>query len=160
MNVLDALQGLWHGLLDITAKFVVPDWGALIGLLPIFLVLFVLGPLLSLVVLGWLIYFVRKPRAPIAEVDTSPVAAPIGPDGKPDFPRGEPFCYRDGLIYPANAHRCDACGDELTVRCPKCEVARSASVDTCGNCGLVLKVRPQAQVIRAVQPPPGGAAAA
>jgi hypothetical protein len=39
-------------------------------------------------------------------------------------------------------------------------VTREAREDTCGNCGLVLKVRPQNQVVRAAQPPPGGRAIA
>ncbi|HVL52866.1 MAG TPA: hypothetical protein VM344_01240 [Vitreimonas sp.] len=159
MNIGEALEGFWNSLLELTSQFVLPDWEALIGLLPVFLLIGVLGPILSLLLLVHFIYFLRKPRAPLGE-PPEPVPARIGDDGKPVVPRGEPFCYRDGLIYPANATRCDTCGDDLTVRCPKCEVARSASVDTCGNCGLVLKVRPQNQVVRATQPPPGGRAAA
>jgi hypothetical protein len=159
VNVVDALQGFWNGLLDLTSQFVIPDWGSLIGLLPIFLVIGVIGPILSLLLLFHVIYLLRKPRAPLAE-PPGPVQARIGSDGKPVVPRGEPFCYRDGLIYPANTTKCEVCGDELTVRCPKCDVARDASIDTCGNCGLVLKVRPQNQVVRAVNPPPGGRAVA
>jgi hypothetical protein len=159
VTVLDTIQRIWQTFLDFISMFVIPDWGALIGLLPVFLVLGVIGPILSLGVLVWLIYFVRKPRVPLAS-DPEPVAAQIGEDGKPVIPRGEPFCYRDGLIYPANARRCEVCGDELSVRCPKCDVGRPASISTCGNCGLVLKVRPQTQVVRPAQPPPGGAAVA
>lgn len=157
--MVDALESFWNGLLDVTSRFVIPDWEALIGLLPVFLVIGVLGPILSLLLLAHLIYFLRKPRAPMAE-PPEPVRAPIAADGVPTFPRGEPFCYRDALIYPAGATRCDTCGDDLTVRCPKCEVARPASIDTCGNCGLVLKVRPQNQVVRPAAPPPGGRAIA
>ena len=159
MDVIDALEGFWNSLLDLTSLFVIPDWGALIALLPIFLLIGVLGPILSILVLVHLIYFLRKPRVALAE-PAGPVPAQIGADGKPVVPRGEPFCYRDGLIYPANTTRCEVCGDDLSVRCPKCDVVRPASIDTCGNCGLVLKVRPQNQVVRAAQPPPGGAAVA
>lgn len=159
MDVVDALEGFWNSLLDLTSRFVIPDWGELIDLLPIFLLIGVVGPLLSLIILFQVIYFLRRPRAPLAE-DPAPVLAPIGGDGKPQFPRGEPFCYRDGLIYPANTTRCETCGDDLTVLCPKCEVARPAGIDTCGNCGLVLKVKPQKQIVRAAQPPPGGRAIA
>ncbi|MEX2011858.1 MAG: hypothetical protein WEF51_06465 [Chloroflexota bacterium] len=159
MTILDTIQRIWQSFLDFISMFVIPDWGALIQLLPVFLVLGVIGPILSLGLLIWLIYFVRKPRVPLAS-DPERVAAPIGADGKPVIPRGEPFCYRDGLIYPANARRCEVCGDELSVRCPKCDVGRPASISTCGNCGLVLKVRPQTQVVRPAQPPPGGAAVA
>lgn len=159
MDVVDALESFWNGLLDLTSQFVIPDWGAAIGLLPIFLVIGVLGPLLSLLLLVHVIYFLRKPRAPMAEpVEAAP--ARLAADGKPVFPRGEPFCFRDGLIYPANEQRCRICGDDLSVICPKCEVSRLAIDDTCGNCGLVLKVRPQNQVVRAAKPPPGGAAVA
>ena len=159
MSIGDTIGQIWQSFLDFITMFVLPDWGNLVQLLPVFLVLFVVGPILSLGVLIWFIYFVRKPRAPLAS-DPEPVAAPIGEDGRPVIPRGEPFCYRDGLIYPANARRCDVCGDELSVRCPKCDVGRPASISTCGNCGLVLKVRPQTQVVRPAQPPPGGAAVA
>jgi hypothetical protein len=159
VDVVDALESFWNGLLDLSSKFIIPDWGGLIQLLPIFLVIGVVGPILSLLLLAHLVYLLRKPRAPMAE-PPEPVRAEVGADGQPIVPRGEPFCFRDGLIYPANTTRCATCGDELTVRCPKCEVARPASVDTCGNCGLVLKVRPQNQVARAPSPPPGGRAIA
>jgi hypothetical protein len=159
VNVLDTIHQIWQTVLDFLSMFVIPDWGALVGLLPVFLLIGVLGPVLSLGLLIWLVYFVRKPRAPLAS-DPESVAAPIGDDGKPMIPRGEPFCYRDGLIYPANAQRCEVCGDELSVRCPKCDVGRPASISTCGNCGLVLKVRRQTQLVRPAQPPPGGAAVA
>jgi hypothetical protein len=159
VSIGDALVNLWNGVLHVTSLFVIPDWGSLIKLLPVFLVIGVLGPLLSLGLLVWLIYFVRKPRAPLPQ-EAGPVAMSISTDGRPIIPRGEPFCYRDALIYPPNARRCEICGDDLEVMCPKCEVVRHAYIDTCGNCGLVLKVRPQALVVRRAAPPPGGAAAA
>jgi hypothetical protein len=159
VNVGDALHGLWQSFLDFITMFILPDWGAIIGLIPLLLLLFVLGPILSLIALVYVIYFLRKPRVPLIP-EPAPVQAAIGEDGRPVFPRGEVFCYRDGLIYPPSARRCEVCGDELSVRCPKCEVVRQASIDTCGNCGLVLKLRPQAGLVPTIQPPPGGAAAA
>ena len=77
MTVLETIQAIWQSFLDFISMFVIPDWGALIQLLPVFLVLFVLGPILSLGALVWLVYFLRKPRAPLAS-DPEPVAAPIG----------------------------------------------------------------------------------
>ncbi len=159
MDVVDALERLWNGILDLTSQFVIPDWGALIGLLPIFLLIGVLGPILSLLLLVHLIYFLRKPRTALAE-PPEPVRAEIGANGKPVVPAGEPFCFRDGLIYPANTTRCDVCRDDLSIRCPKCSVTREARDDTCPNCGLVIKVRPQNRVARVTPPPPGGRAVA
>ena len=159
MSIGDALQAIWNGILHVTSLFVIPDWGALIKLLPVFLVIGLLGPLLSLGLLVWVIYFLRKPRAPLPE-EAGPVPMALDHLGLPIVPRGEPFCYRDALIYPPNTTRCAICGDELAVKCPKCEVVRPASIDTCGNCGLVLKLKPQVLVPHRAAPPPGGAAAA
>jgi hypothetical protein len=161
VNVVDQLQRIWQGLIELTSHVVIPDWGSLIGLLPWAVLLFVVGPILSLLVLGWFVYVVRRPRVgTVVLPDETARLAPIGADGLPDFPRGEPICFRDGLIYPPSAHRCDVCGDGLTVYCPKCGVARSADISTCGNCGLVLKIEPRAVALRPAGPPPGGAAAA
>jgi len=159
VSIGDALQNLWNGILHVTSLFVIPDWGSLIKLLPVFLVIGVLGPLLSIGLLVWVIYFLRKPRAPMAE-PAGATAALLDGGGKPVIPRGEPYCYRDALIYPPNTTRCEVCGDDLAVRCPKCDVVRPAAIDTCGNCGLVLKLRPQALVPHRAKPPAGGAAAA
>jgi len=159
VSVPEALQGLWQGFLDFVTMFILPDWGSLIGLLPVFLVVFLLGPILSIMALVYVIYFLRKPKVPLMP-EAAPVPAMLGADGRPVIPRGEPFCYRDGLIYPPNAKRCDICGDELTVRCPKCDVVRAISIETCGNCGLVFKLRPQGALAPTIQPPPGGASAA
>ena len=79
MDVVDALEGFWNAILDLTSKFVIPDWGALIGLLPIFLLIGVLGPILSILVLVHLIYFLRKPRVAAggaAEARSRPRSAP------------------------------------------------------------------------------------
>jgi hypothetical protein len=42
-----------------------------------------------------------------------------------------------------------------------CSLGRSALIDTCTNCGLILKVTPHAVAVRTTPGPrPGGAAAA
>ncbi len=48
------LQELWDGILDLTSKFVIPDWGSLVALLPIFL--------LAVIILyfAWTLYRVRQ----------------------------------------------------------------------------------------------------
>lgn len=154
----EALQQAWHGVLDLISGIVIPDWGALIGLLPIFLLIAVVAPLLSLLVLGWFIYVVRAPRAHLKIVEGAVAAAVV--NGQTAYPSGEPYCPVDQLVYPSGAARCDVCHRELLVRCPKCEAGRQARVDTCGNCGLVLKIENRGRALRPAGPPPGGAAAA
>ena len=45
--------------------------------------------------------------------------------------------------------------------CPMCGLGRPAAIDTCTNCGLVLKVKPRpVPVVRSSGPKPGGAAVA
>jgi hypothetical protein len=41
-----------------------------------------------------------------------------------------------------------------------CGVGRAAELDTCGNCGLVLKIETRALAVRRGRPKPGGAAVA
>lgn len=160
MNLIDMLQQFWSDLLTFMTQFIIPDWGALIGLLPILIFLGVVGPLLSIVPLVILIYQARKPRVSMRVVEGPQVAA-IGADGEPIFPPGLPYCRRDGLIYASGTHQCDRCRDDLLVICPMCSLGRVAAVDTCTNCGLVLKVKPRPVVVRASSGPrPGGAAVA
>lgn len=152
------VENLWTGLLQFIEKLVVPDWGALINLLPLFLVLGVIGPLLSLGMLAWGWYFLRKPRATVRYVE-GPTQALRGEDGQPMFPRGLPYSASTALIYQPGRTRGDA-GEDLSVICPMCGIGRAAHIDTCGGCGLVLKVEPRARLIAPIGPPPGGAAIA
>jgi hypothetical protein len=156
--VIEALQGAWHSFLQAISGIVIPDWGALVGLLPIFLVIGVVGPIVALLAFGWFVYVVRAPRARLAVVE-GPVRVLIE-DGHPVYPSGEPYCSYDQLVYPSGATRCDECHRDLLVRCPKCAAGRNASITTCGNCGLVLKIENRARALRPAGPPPGGAAAA
>ena len=64
---------------------IVPDWGALIDLMPILLLIGVVGPIVSLLALFWFIYMVRKPRVKVAFADPRR-PAPLGADGNPYFP--------------------------------------------------------------------------
>ncbi len=161
MSIVDQLNSLWNQILDFMSLLVIPDWGSLVGLLPIFLLVGVLGPLLSLLALVWLIYVVRRPRTRLTIVE-GPRPAQLDPSGRPIYPTGYPYCARDGLIYPSGTSVCDVCHDELVVTCPKCGIGRQARVDTCANCGLILKIDKSAQVrtLAPSGPPPGGAAAA
>ncbi len=160
MSMTDALDQVWNTILEITAMFVIPDWGALIALLPVFILLGVVGPLITFTMLGSLIYLIRKPRASVAIVE-GPRLAEIAADGEPVFQPGLPHCRRDALVFDSGTQRCDRCGDDLAVICPMCGLGRSALIDTCTDCGLVLKVKSRAVVVHSTPgPKPGGAAVA
>ena len=159
MTVLDQISHVWSDFLALLSKFVIPDWAALINLLPLFVLLGIVGPLLSLALLAWLGYGVTKPRT-FVKYDEGRRAAPRDYLGRPIVPAGEPYCPVDGLIYPYGTQRCDVDKAGLLIRCPKCEVVRGAGVATCGNCGLTLNLQQRALVISTDGPPPGGAALA
>ena len=156
--MIDAIQQLVHRILEVLTVFIIPDWGELVGLIPILLLILVVGPILSLLALGWVIYLLRAPRAKVV-LELAPVRAQIV-NGAPAYPTGEPYCPVDQLIFPFGALTCDACRRDLFVACPKCSTGRVAQVATCGNCGLVLKIENRARALRPAGAPPGGAAAA
>jgi hypothetical protein len=160
VSIVDALNGFWNTILDIMEMFVIPDWGGLIGLFPLMIFLGIVGPLVTFTILGILIYQVAKPRTKV-RVEEGPQVARIGADGQSIFPPGLPFCRRHGLVYPSGTQRCERDGEHLAVICPMCGLGRPALIDTCTNCGLVLKVKPRAVTVgRATGPKPGGAAVA
>ena len=160
MNIVDVLNQIWTQILEVASIFVIPDWGGLIGLLPILVLLGLVMPFLTFVALGSVIYLVRKPRVKLA-FEEGPRVAEIGPGGDPVFPIGLPYCRRDDLVYPSGTTRCERCRDELAVICPMCGLGRTAVVDTCTNCGLVLNIATRAIAVRTTPgPKPGGAAAA
>lgn len=156
--MIDAIGQLVNRILEITTIFVIPDWGELIGLIPVLLVIGVIGPIVSLLVLAWVIYALRAPRTKVT-LEVAAVRAGIV-DGQPAYPAGEPYCPVDQLVFPSGAITCDSCRRDLFVRCPKCSTGRAAHLVTCGNCGLVLKIENRARALRPAGPPPGGAAAA
>ena len=157
--LIDALEGLWNQILDTTSLFVLPDWAGLIGLLPYLIFLGVVGPLITFTILGIAAYQIRKPRIKIA-YEEGPRRAELDESGQPIFPAGLPFCRRDGLVYPSGTVRCDVSNEPLSVICPMCGVGREAEIDTCGNCGLVLKIDSRAVAVRRGRPRPGGASVA
>jgi len=159
VSVIDEISKLWTDFLGFLSTIIIPDWAGLIALLPVFVLIGVVGPLLTLGVLGWMGFEVTKPRAKV-RYDEGTKVAPLDYLGQPIFPAGEPYCPTDGLIYPSGAVRCERDGTPLSVQCPKCSLVREAAVDTCGNCGLILKIAPRAMIVATDGPPPGGAAAA
>jgi hypothetical protein len=160
VNIIEFLNQIWTQILDVTALFVTPDWGFLISMLPVMVLLGLVMPFLTGLAILTVAYLVTKPRAKVA-FEEGPRPAEIGPGGEPVFPVGLPHCRRDALIYPSGTLRCDTCHDELAVICPMCGMGRVARIDTCSNCGLVLKVKTRAVAVRTTAgPKPGGAAAA
>ena len=156
---MDPVGTFVKGLLDFLSPILSPDWGALVGLLPVFLLIAVVGPIVTLLILGWFIYVVGRPRSRIPYRPPEPRPAELVA-GVPVYPTGEPYCIHDRLVLPAGAETCPVCGREAAVRCPKCGVGRAAYIDTCANCGLVIKLQPRAVGLQPAGPPPGGAAAA
>ena len=157
--MFDAIGQLFQQVINFLTPILIPDWRALINLLPVFLVIGVVGPIVTLLMLGWFVYFVGKPRSRIKYVEPQPEPARLV-DGVPVFPAGEPYCAFDRLVYPPGSSRCESCGRDLAVTCPKCGTGRQAWVDTCGTCGLVLRIDRTVPALRPAGPPPGGAAAA
>lgn len=155
--IIETLEQLWNGLITFSGNIVTPDWGALIGLLPVFLLAGVVGPLLTLVVLFWLRYGLVRPRLTVAYADPRR-AAPLDGDGRPVFPAGEPYSPGEGVIYEPGMTR-SASGERLVVACPKCALVRPAAEATCGNCGLTFSLKPTTRSLRPAGPPPGGRAA-
>jgi hypothetical protein len=50
---MELLQQIWNGILDLTKLLVIPDWGSLIALLPVFT---------GIIVLVWIAYVVVRYR--------------------------------------------------------------------------------------------------
>ena len=156
--IIETLNQFWTNLLEFSETFVVPDWGALVDLLPILLLLGVVGPIVTLLALLWLRYGLVRPRLRVAFADPRR-AAPLDAAGNPVFPTGEPYSPREGVIYEPGKTRSPS-GESLVVACPKCSLVRPAADETCGNCGLSFTLTPTTRSLRPAGPPPGGAAAA
>lgn len=156
--IIDQLERLWTSLLEFSATFITPEWGDLVNLLPIFLIIGVVGPIVTLLVLAWFGYVVRRPRSK-ARFAAARRPAPLDAEGRPVYPAGEPYSPAERMIYEPGATRSQG-GEDLLVACPKCGLVRGAALDTCGNCGLAFTIKPITRSIRPAGPPPGGAAAA
>ena len=159
MTIIEQIEKFWTDLLGFMSTIIIPDWTGIIALLPLFLLIGVLGPILSIILLGWLGYSVTKPRTKVT-YEEGVRTAPLNHLGEPIFPSGEPYCPNDGLIYAFGTTRCDRDKTPLSLRCPKCELVRGASIAACGNCGLILSMEPRALIVASDGPPPGGAAVA
>jgi hypothetical protein len=160
VTIIDTIGQAWSSLLEVLSKLIIPDWAGLILLLPVFVLILMIGPLITLAVLAWLGYGITKPRTKVTYEGDVRRIAPRDDQGLIVAPLGEPYCPLDGTIYPSNQQRCDIDKAVLLLRCPKCDVIREAGIATCGNCGLSLALESRVMVVATDGPPPGGAAVA
>jgi hypothetical protein len=165
VNEIEAgLNSFVDSLLELTSFFILPDWNDVIQhMLPAAVVLFLLGPIITLLVLYWLYQWLHMPRFRVRPAEVGPVPVPRDEAGEPRIPASVPYCSRDGLLYPVRETTCSECRQELTVRCPVDGTLRSASEQTCTACGTryVLGASDSAIAVqRRSGPPAGGEAAA
>ena len=99
MTIVEQLNEFWNSALQTASMFIIPDWGALVALLPIFIFVGVIGPFLTFTVLGSLYYQVRKPRVKLT-FEEGPRLAELDAGGEPIFPPGLPYCRRDRADLP------------------------------------------------------------
>ena len=161
MNIVDVLNQIWTQILEITSIFVMPDWTFVISLLPIIVLFGLVMPFLTGLVLGTGGLpgdASRGSRSPSRRGRGSPSSTPAA---SRSIPSGCPTAGATRWSIPSGTTRCERCQDPLAVICPMCSLGRSAAIDTCTNCGLVLKVVPRAVAVRTTPgPKPGGAAVA
>jgi len=153
----------WTDLLTFLQTLIVPNWGELINMLPFFVVLGVVGPLITIIVVMQLWYLIHRRRGRVRRTELQPYAADRDSTGAPIYPANVPFCEEHELLFPPSMTACTVDGDELTVKCPIDRTARVASEQTCRACGTryVLGATETALSIRRTgQPPAGGAAVA
>ena len=157
--ISDQLNQIWTGIIAFSAKFISPDWGALIGLIPVILVILAVGPILTILVIAWLRYGALRPRVRAAQFADVRRPAELDAGGNAVYPSGEPYSPTERMIYEPGATR-SASGEALVVACPKCGLVRSADRDACGNCGLSFHLKPVTRSSGTASRPSGGAAAA
>ncbi len=153
----------WTAFLQWLQTILIPDWGGLIQLLPILIIVGVVGPALSLLALYWIYVLATNRRGKVRLDDPLPIEAPQLADGTYDFPPNVPYCPTHNLIYPATARECPIDSEDLQVRCPVDGTVRFAGQQLCRTCGtryqLGAALAPVV-VSRRGAPPAGGAAIA
>jgi len=157
------LNTFWNQVLAILNVVLSPDWSAIVAWVPLLLIAGVLGPILTLVIVGWGHHLLISRRAHVRYDEPAPRAPEHLADGTSIVPPNVPYCTRDDLLFPARVTTCSACRDELTVRCPVDGAIRPATQQTCRACGTkyVLGAGLDPLTVRSsAQPPTGGAAIA
>jgi hypothetical protein len=156
------MAALWTQFLQLLAKIIIPDWGTVIAVLPILLVLGVLGPVMTLLAVGWIAAALRDRRGHVRLASIEMRSAARDASGVPVVPPNVPYCPRDALLFAPRETRCSVCGRDLEVRCPVDGTVRPAARQVCAACGtrFVLGELPALVAASPGGPPPGGAAAA
>jgi plastocyanin len=92
-------EDLWNGILELTSKFVIPDWGSVIAMLPV--LIFALA-ILVIVVLFWKIWRAPKARRGKLKVEPVPPAGVHmpGPSWAPALAALGAFSLFIGLVFP------------------------------------------------------------
>ncbi len=153
----------WTSFLDWLTTVLVPAWGELIGLLPYVILGTIVGPILTIIVLMWVWYLVKRRRGHVHRGEVHPSAAALDDEDRPVFPPNVPYCEDHALIYPARATVCNIDGLPLSVACPVDGTVRDATARTCTACGTEYKLGAKSgstMVLAEDGPPEGGAAIA
>jgi hypothetical protein len=132
-------------------------------MLPFFLVVGVIGPLITLIALLWVWYLLHRQKGRVRREERQAAVAPLGDDGRPLFAPNVPYCEEHGLVYPPRVSRCEVDRAELSVACPIDGTVRVASVQTCPACGTRYVLGAGSSptfVTGSGGPPEGGAAVA
>ena len=96
---MELLQNIWKTILDITSQFVIPDWGALIALLPVFMGVIVIVFFASTVVRYLGVGPTRRRPGRISPPPPPGVHMP-GPTLAPFFAAAGSFLLFLGLVFP------------------------------------------------------------
>jgi hypothetical protein len=160
-QIAAGLDAFWNQVLSILTVVLSPDWSALVAWVPLLLIVGVMGPILTLVMVGWTHHLLISRRPHVVYDEPEARAPEHRADGTPVVPPNTPFCARDDLLFPARAATCSICHDELTVRCPIDGAVRPATQQTCRACGTkyVLGAGLDPLTVRSSAHPPSGGAA-
>lgn len=151
----------WTAFLDWLTTVLVPAWGELIGLLNYFVIIGIIGPILTIIALMWVWYLLHRSRGHVRQVEAQAVPAPLSPDGSPEFAPNVPHCREHALLYPARSTQCEIDRADLSVVCPVDGTARLAAIEVCPGCGTryVLGANSSPVVVASQSGPPAGGAA-
>ena len=88
MNEIEAsLHSFVDSLLELTSFFILPDWNDVIQhMLPAAVVLFLVGPIITLLVLYWLYQWLHMPRFRVRPAEVGPIPVPRDEAGEPLMP--------------------------------------------------------------------------